>query len=300
MNILLGIPLDQELAEYIAKKNSVNGMVMYERKVGDKLIIGMAPTNIEEKFYALPELLLLADQIVLSTRNVDKLFGEVLIACTLLDKRVILTKDSDVSAMLNGVSLQNSVMAEREELINLITEHPKQSDDASPVKVAVDRCFNVKGIGTVALGIVTRGTLKTHDTLLNDSGKKITVRSIQSQDVDVPEAKQGTRVGLALKGIEADEADKGDIFSMAQIKRAKRVGIEMRASAFANEKMEKGKQYWLASGFSYVRFTVESIEGNALKADLEKPIQLEKGDLVLISRQNAPRIFASGTVSSTE
>ncbi|HVC58153.1 MAG TPA: EF-Tu/IF-2/RF-3 family GTPase [Candidatus Acidoferrales bacterium] len=300
MNILLGIPLDTQLAEYIAKKNSENGMVMYERKVGDKLIIGMAPTSIEEKFYALPELLLLADQIVLSTRNIDKLFGEVLIACTLLDKRIILTKDSDVSQMMKGIALPNSVMAEKEELIELITSHMPQVDLAAPVKVAIDRCFNVKGIGTVALGIVTKGTLKTHDTLLNDTGKKITVRSIQSQDVDVHEAHPGTRVGLALKGIESDEADKGDIFSITQIKRAKKVTLDFKASAFAGEKMEKGKQYWLTSGFSYVRVTVESIEGSVLKVDLEKPIQLEKGDRVLIARQNAPRIFAAGTVSGTE
>ncbi|MDE1810929.1 MAG: hypothetical protein KGH66_02725, partial [Candidatus Micrarchaeota archaeon] len=157
MNILLGIPLDSELADYIAKKNSVNGMVLYERKVGDKMIIAMAPTSIEEKFYALPESLLLADQIVLSTRNVDKLFGEVLVACKLLDKRTIITKDSDIAAMLKGIALQDSVLAEREELIQLITEHPSKVEAAAPVKVAIDRCFSVKGIGVVALGIVTRG-----------------------------------------------------------------------------------------------------------------------------------------------
>jgi selenocysteine-specific elongation factor len=83
-----------------------------------------------------------------------------------------------------------------------------------PQRVMVDHFFNVTGMGCVVLGVVTQGTLKVHDSLTTFPINIPTeIRSIQSNDVDMKTAPAGTRVGLALKGIQSKDFDRGYIIS---------------------------------------------------------------------------------------
>jgi selenocysteine-specific translation elongation factor len=78
-----------------------------------------------------------------------------------------------------------------------------------PPRIIVDHFFNVTGIGCVALGIVTQGTIKVHDNLIVfPINRETEIRSIQSNDVDMTTASAGTRVGLALKGVQSKEFDR--------------------------------------------------------------------------------------------
>jgi selenocysteine-specific translation elongation factor len=70
--------------------------------------------------------------------------------------------------------------------------------------VLIDHAFPVKGIGTVALGIVDRGVVNAGAMYEIVGVKKTIVRSIQKSDREFKEAHRGDRVGLALKGIEHD------------------------------------------------------------------------------------------------
>ncbi|MDD1663566.1 MAG: elongation factor Tu [Methanomicrobiales archaeon] len=80
--------------------------------------------------------------------------------------------------------------------------------------VPVDHFFNVKGIGPVILGVVAGGQVRVHDNLqVLPVGKQVQVRSIQKLDDDAEVAYPGDRVGIALKGIEADELDRGYVLS---------------------------------------------------------------------------------------
>lgn len=295
MNTIIAVPLDVELAEFIGKRGSVNGLTFYNRKSGSDVIVALAPSSVDEKFYALPEALLMADQIVVSTKNLDKLFGEVLVACALLDKKVIFTRDNDIGQFLSGVSPTNFAYSEKESLLHDITsfEHPVQKGDT---RIDVDKSFNVKGVGTVVLGVVRRGVVHVHDTLHASSGKSTSVRSIQSQDQDIQEAGPGTRVGLALKNFDADGLSKGDTLSNPIIKRFKSATVKLKTSGFVSEKPDVGKRYGIATGFSYVEATVESINADEAKLKFEKPIALELDDEILVVRGTQPRVFASGRV----
>lgn len=72
----------------------------------------------------------------------------------------------------------------------------------------------MKGIGTVVLGSVQEGTIHRHDQLtVHPLGRQAQVRSIQMHDDDAEEASTGDRVGLALKGIESDDLDRGFVIS---------------------------------------------------------------------------------------
>ena len=130
-------------------------------------------------------------------------------------------------------------------------------------RIDIDKSFNVKGIGTVVLGVVTKGTVKVHDNLFHNSGKTVGIRSIQSQDADIKEASVGTS-GLALKGMDEGEIQKGDILASTQARSGKRIGLELKKSAFVKEDIEVGKSYSFAAGFSYSSAAIENIEGSRI------------------------------------
>ena len=295
MDIIVAVPFDSDLAGRIGKRGSENSMTFYNRRQGDDTVVVLMPTSVEEKFYALPESLLLADIVVVSTASVDKLLGEVLIACSLLHKKVLLTDDNDMSGLLKGISLDAAIVS-RDSVLDALLSSATASANTGKARVDIDRAFNVKGVGTVALGIVTSGTVKVHDTLYHSSGKAVTIRSIQSQDEDRPEAGRGTRVGLSLKGIDESEIEKGDVLSAAPIPKTKRLKLVVEKSRVAMEAIEVGKMYSVASGFSYSNATVEDIDGNTITLRLEKGISVVENDPVLMVRAAAPRVFAAGLV----
>ncbi|MCL5099799.1 MAG: EF-Tu/IF-2/RF-3 family GTPase [Candidatus Marsarchaeota archaeon] len=294
MNTIVAVPFDSALAEHIGKRGSENSITFYNRKIGNDTVVALMPTSIEEKFYALPESLLLAGQVVVSTASVDKLLGEVLVACSLLHKRVLLTDDNDISSLLEGLSLEATVVS-RDSILDALLAYQPDNSPTSAARIDIDKAFNVKGVGTVALGIVTSGTVRVHDTLYHGSGKMVAVRSIQSQDEDIPAAEKGTRVGLALKGIDENELEKGDILSSTQTIQTKRLGLRIRTSSIANESIAVGKTYSIAAGFAYSNATVEEANSNTITLRLEKGISVAENDTVLITREAAPRIFAIGT-----
>ncbi|TXT55491.1 MAG: Elongation factor Tu [Promethearchaeota archaeon] len=91
-------------------------------------------------------------------------------------------------------------------------------EDHSLLKILIDHAFPVKGVGTVALGIVKEGILKKGQMVeivgYNSVMKKTIVRSIQKQDRNFPEAYRNERVGLVLKGIKPNEIDRNNLLAI--------------------------------------------------------------------------------------
>ena len=64
------------------------------------------------------------------------------------------------------------------------------------------------------LGCVTHGVIKKHDSLkVLPTTKTAQIRSIQKHDDDADTAVTGDRVGLSLKGIEAEDLDRGYVLT---------------------------------------------------------------------------------------
>ncbi len=296
MNTVVAVPLDEELAAFIGKKGSANGITFYNRKTERGVITALFPSQDENKPYALPESLLLASSVLVSTRNIDRRFGEVVVACSLLGKKTIFTEDNDASALVRDSGIQHYRTVSRGELLEAL-ETETEKEQVGGVRIDVDKAFPVRGIGTVVLGIVTRGTVKQHDRLFHTSGKQVSVRSIQSQDEDVESAGTGTRVGLALKEIEDKDVEKGDLLSDRQIARCSKLTVSCRQSGIAKEQVAEGAVYGVAAGFSYAECVVRKASGQELELELRSRFAAEKGDDVLIVRKQVPRIFASGKVT---
>lgn len=299
MNYLVSVPINENVASFIGKKGSEESLVFYNRKIDQDVIVALYPLNDETKMhYAIAESMLLAGQIVISTESVDRLFGEVVVAASLLDKHVIVLNENDVSSLLANGILKNYTISSREDLLAKITS--VKNVQAGQPRVDVDHAFHVKGIGTVVLGIVTSGVVKVHDALYSTSGKQVMVKSIQSQDVDIQEAGVGTRVGLALKGAEPDDIEKGDLILSKPAQKSRGASASIKVSGLANEKIEPQSRYTFVLNFSHVICKIESCEGNAAQISFEKPISILEGDTFLLIKETNPRIFASGVITATK
>ncbi len=297
-NYVVAVPNSEEIASFLGKKGSENSITFYNRSVDGNIITALAPTSVEDKFYAVTELLTVSDIIVISSENVDKYFGELLIAAKLLGSKVLLTPENADSDIIKGVGLKNHSVVEKERLIEAITGIQKPPQESGTCRIDLDKSFNVRGIGAVALGIVTKGTVNVHDELWHTSGKKALVRSIQSQDVDIKSAGVGTRVGLGLKNIEPDNIEKGSVLSSVEHKAHKRITAEMEFTEIGKEDVVEGNFYGLGSNFSYAMAKVEKVNGKLISFALEKALALFEGDRFLLAREKSPRIFAKGIVKS--
>ena len=291
-SIIVAIPNDAELAASIGKKGSENSITFYNRKAST-IITVLTPSNIEEKFYALPQCILMSDIVLLSTKKLDSTFGEALIACELIGKEVVITDDNDVSQYLSKMKLDSRI-AEPQAVLDEIQKAKRET--GTKKRVDIDKAFPVKGIGTVLLGIVRSGTIAKHDKLYHNDGKIVEVRSIQAQDDDKESIGPGTRAGLAVKGIEDSEVEKGDILSEQRIERKNDFAAEITVSPQLKGYSAEGFDGLFVCGFASAQARITK-EGDAYKIHLEKSLPLEKGDTFLLVRNAKPRICASGKVS---
>ncbi len=289
---VLSIPNDSELAGRLGKKGSVNGVTFYNRKIDDNVFIILTPSNPEAKFNAVAEIITLSGNVLVSTSKIDRLFAESLIGCSLLGRKILLTDESDASAIMQQSKLQYTVLKE-----DGVLDYLKGAEQGGEgeLRIDIDHAFPVKGIGTVLLGIVRSGTVRVHDTLYMPSGKEVSIRSIQAQDQDVSEAGVNARVGLAIKGVEPDEFSKGDILARKAVPRVEKIKAELQVSPMIKEKGFDYSELWLVSGFSSSICKVTQ-SGGSYEITLSSKTAIMPKDRFLLVRKNEPRIFAAGTM----
>ncbi len=81
-------------------------------------------------------------------------------------------------------------------------------------RLFIDRCFTMKGFGTVVAGTVLSGKVKTGDTLeLLPIKRQVKVRGIEVHNKRVPEVGTGFRTAINLVGTEKQEIKRGDILA---------------------------------------------------------------------------------------
>lgn len=296
-SLIVALPNDPVLAGEIGKKGSENGITFYNRKTDNGVIVVMAPTDVSSKFYAIGEIMSIADVVVISTSKVDALLGESIIAASMLGKKTIFTKDSDISSILKSVSPPRHEFVERKELLGRLTAFDNgPSKEPGELRIDIDKSFPVKGVGTVLLGIVRSGKVRVHDSLKSSNKKDISVRSIQVHDDDCQEANVGDRVGLAIKGAEYTDVEKGDILSKEIKPYISSFSAEIKKSPLSEELDIDNINCTLITGFSAVNCKMTKNEkGFAIK--LEKPTALCKDDGFILIREKAPRVFAAGKIT---
>lgn len=308
---LIGIFGDKELGKELGKKGTESDITLYNIKKDDKILSFVEPTRYPEKIQPLSYILNMIDCCILKISEIDKNLAEVIVAldsfeikngCIIFDNYITLEQ---VKPYISGTALENYEIIEndmiklREKVYGIETE-PKDG----AVKIPIDQHFNVRGIGTVILGTVKRGTVKKHDELMvYPTDKKVLVRSIQIHDKDYDEGETGARVGLALKNIDADELDRGFVLAKeGTLNAGDELKLKLRLSKYWKEPLAPEQVHHIGIGMQFFPARIVDVEGGELKGGEEgevvfktdRKVVFEEGDKAIVLKPEGEGLRVAG------
>ena len=151
-------------------------------------------------------------------------------------------------------------------------------------RLYVDRSFTLRGIGTVATGTLWSGTVGAGDELvLQPSGKRVRVRSVQVHDREVERAESGQRVAVSLPGVERAEALRGD----ALVERgAYPVSYRLDVVLDELEPIHDGSRVRVHVGTSHALARVIRVGERWAQLRLAEPVVAARGDHVILRAQS--------------
>ena len=154
-------------------------------------------------------------------------------------------------------------------------DSPQNAETGS---LPVDHFFNVRGIGTVVLGSVAEGSIKKHDVLMVLPGEKTAqVRSIQKHDEDFDTAGIGERTGIALKGIEVEDMDRGTILTNDKsIKQVSSLTAKVHVVKYWPAPLKEGMVLHIGHWMQFVPARIEKALAESDWHNVELTLKLDK------------------------
>lgn len=291
----IGIFNDPELAATLGKKGTTSDIAIYNRKVGEEVYTFATPVGYPEKLAPLFQTIGLSDCAILCVKELTPVLGEVVLALDALNlERGLLVLDGmdpgKAAAVLKGTVAAGykSVAGDYNAIVEALRGMEPRKGGA--LKIPVDHSFEVRGVGTVVLGVVRGGKIRVHDELLLlPSGKEIVIKSIQMQDETVEEASIGDRVGLAVKGATPEELRRGTILAARDsgVKASRDLVLELKPNAYFKEPLKIGQKCLLGVGLQYEPAHVIEVKGEGpLEVGLraERDILYEAGERAALAR----------------
>lgn len=96
------------------------------------------------------------------------------------------------------------------EALDMIQQPPRPVD--KPLRMPVQDVFTITGVGTVVVGRVETGVLKTGDkVVIMPAGKVGDVRSIETHHMKIEAAQPGDNIGINIRGIAKEDVRRGDV-----------------------------------------------------------------------------------------
>ena len=165
--------------------------------------------------------------------------------------------------------------------------------------VPIDNYFDVKSVGTVILGIMKSGSIKKYDkVMIQPLEKEVMIKGIQSQDKDFDSTEPGMRVGLNLKGIEAEELKRGYIIAAGNTAKSKSFRFKLKKSRYSREQLKENDPVFVSAGLQVSAAKVKSA-GELLELETESSMLYTENTKFLIAttKQNMPRIIGSAMIA---
>ncbi len=296
----------KNLASSLGRKGTESDVTLYNNKIDDTILSFVEASTYPDKIQSLVSALNMADQALLKVESVDASFAETVLTLNAADmkKGYIILGDNvryeDLkrfiadTVVLDYPVIEEQIMEVRKQLSRL-----KPGKEGCPL-VQIDHSFSVKGVGTVALGVVKQGTLKKYDDILiYPKEKESTIKSIQVHDVDVLEASGGSRVGLALKNINPEDVPRGSVISTnPSIESTKTLELDFSLSRYSPIGLGEGDIFLVNAHLNYVPAKVLSGslsrgETGRLLLELDKKLPKIPGRILALDPgKKPPRVFA--------
>ncbi|MGD1836796.1 MAG: EF-Tu/IF-2/RF-3 family GTPase [Nitrososphaeraceae archaeon] len=304
-SINISILGDYSIASKFGKKGTSSDITLYDRKISDKIFTWILPTSFPDKIQSLIQSIYISDYSVIYVNKLDKYFAEQIIALDSLginNGYLLHSYDIDrnkIKSLINDTIISNFKILENiEDLQREFYKLPEKTS-TGPLVIPIDHSFDVKGVGTVVLGVIKTGKIRQYDKIkIFPQNKELLVKSIQIHDDPVDEAICPSRVGLSIKGISHDEINRGDILCNNQD--IKISTSEIKVETFKKNRYMKNditeKQTYLLSIGLQIKPTKVIFENSLSKLLLEKSMAYtSKQKFLLLSPENqGTRIIGDG------
>ena len=301
-----------EYSKKLGKKSTETDITFYDLKKGETVITMVEPSRYPEKVQSLYCSAAFGEYTVLVAEKLDQYFGESLLminACGVKRGTIVLRNyitEDQLQIFTRGTVLQGYDVMEdgpislRDKLI-AIAESPR-TPQTGPGTLCVDAAFNVKGIGTVALATIKSGMIRIHDQLRVLPGDKVAeIRSIQKHDEDFETADVGDHVGVALRGVEAPDLDKGTVLTSATPMQTTTIKAQAEIIPYFQSQLHEGSTIHLGHWLQLNLAKVIHIEDNGDKRPtmtlkLEKPIIHPPEARAVLNYLDGGRLRVAGTI----
>jgi len=294
---------DESIAKEFGKKGTATDLTIYDKKESDIVKTWTMPTGFPEKIQPLFQAINMGEYVIFHVSKLDKFTGEQIIALDSLKKiEGILSHSYDVDrakllTMIKGTVVEkykivelNDLKKEMDSMLSIVKD--------GKVKISIDHCFDVKGVGTVILGKVTQGKVKIYDNLkLLPKGSDVLIKSIQMHDDPVDEATSPARVGLSVKGITPDDVQRGDMLCAPDsVHLAQEITLDYVQNQFFKDKIGENQMFLVNIGLQIRPAKIVSL--NPMKLSLSKPALFDKNDICVIIKPESQtiRIVGSGAI----
>lgn len=294
----------EDVASTLGKAGTRTDLILYDRKEAGIIRTWVIPGGFPEKIQPLFQAVNLGEYAILHVDTLDRFAGEQILAL-------------DIAGMTGGI-LSHSHMVDHDSLMRAVRgtvvegyrfAEPRSIREAAsgfdPVRrdghtrVVIDHCFDVKGVGTVALGKVVSGSISKHDDMvLAPAGTTANIKSIQMHDDPVDGARSPARVGLALKGVRPQEVTRGDVLYAAGSEPpvASEVSIDFAKTPFYKGDPSPNQMCLISVGLQIIPARFASADPMVLT--LDRPAVCMPGDGCAVLKPDSPgvRIMGGGRI----
>jgi selenocysteine-specific elongation factor len=192
------------------------------------------------------------------------------------------------------------------ELAAVLSKTPPPRDDGKP-RLAADRVFTLKGIGTVVTGTLSGGVLeKGQHVVLQPGARAARVRSLQSHNQGIDLASPGARTAVSLTDASREEVTRGDIITLPKLgEAADTVDVQLLRSANSPRRAMKNNalvRVHHGSGNEPARLvlmegkTVGPGERVLAQFRFEQPVYMLAGDRLVVRDWSETVTLAGGLV----
>ena len=317
--VILG---DPSIANNLGKKGTSIDITIYDRKSNDQIFSYCFPNTYPDKLQPLLQSIAVSDYAILNISRLDSFLGEQILALDIFNIKkgfILCSYEIDiekVKSIIKKTSLSSFQILDNVEQLKTRLSELKPSEDreneqqtdetagastatANSVHIPIDHVFDVKGVGTVVLGCIKQGEIKTYDELeINPLNKPVVIKSIQMHDDPVNHSKRSSRVGLSIKGVSAKDVSRGDIITSPGLSKtiSDSFQIEFKKNPYFKEGIVETQNYMISVGLQIRTVRIKEIGGTKINIALEKPIACIKNDLCIVFSPDSKtmRIMGSG------
>ena len=303
-------------AKNIGKSGTESDITFINLKKDEDTVTMIEPTRYPDRLAPLYYAVAMADAALVVIDAITPALGEMVIMLDVMgvESGMIVLQHyldrSQIAPLIRGTVLEGYEFVEddpimlRERFLSMAAKITYPDPISQTGVVMIDHAFNVKGIGTVVLGSVERGTIHQHDMVTVLPGEMTCqIRSIQKHDADAKEAYQTDRVGLALKNIDAENLERGMVLTTDS---SIRVTSEITGTAnivrFWPEPLREGLVVHIGLWTQFVTGRITSVTSEAdwhtcsVVIELDKEIAYLPGEQAVIHHLDGGKLRITGSV----